>query len=271
MMNSDGRLPFLDLCIVHTSDEIYTTWYTKPTDTGLIMNFHSIAPRKYKRSVIEGLVHRIYRACSKWEAFHESMQRAKCILENNQYPPEFYDDVIARTLEKIVSHTDSTKTSLPSPDKNEGKTYLLSVQYRGRETDNLVRKLKKLPTPVKVILTLRKMNTVMPSLKAAVPMQMRSRVVYKITCPGCESSYVGQTVRHLRTRIAEHRNSKSVVGSHFKSCINSELTFDDVSVLCSTTRNDQFLLTLEAICIEEEKPNLNTREEWMSRILTLRF
>ena len=67
------------------------------------MNYHSIGPRTYKRSVIEGLIHRIYRASSKWEAFHESMQKAKCISENNQYPPEFYDDMIVRTLEKIVS------------------------------------------------------------------------------------------------------------------------------------------------------------------------
>ena len=122
------------------------------------------------------------------------MQRAKCILENNQYLPEFCDDKVSRTLERIVSDTDGKKTSLPSPDKIEGKTYLLSVQYRGRDTDNLVQKLQKLSMPVKVILTLRKINTVMPSLKAAVPMQIRSRVVYKITCPGCESSYVGQTL-----------------------------------------------------------------------------
>ena len=58
----EGRLPFLDLCIVHSSNEIYTTWYTKPTDTGLVMNFHAVSPRKYKRAVVQGLVHRIYRA-----------------------------------------------------------------------------------------------------------------------------------------------------------------------------------------------------------------
>ena len=268
---TDGRLPFLDLCIVHTNDDLYTTWYTKPTDTGLVMNFHAIAPRKYKRAVVQGLVYRIYRSCSKWQAFHDSIQRAKVILENNQYPPEFYDNIISMTLEKIVTGSTELPSSPSLPDRTEKKSYLLSVQYRGRDTDNLVRKLSKLSTPVRTVLTLRKMKTVMPSLKPDVPMPMRSRVVYKITCPGCESSYVGQTVRHLRTRIAEHRNVNAAVGAHFRGCINSEITFDDVSVLCSSTRSDQFLLALEAICIEEEKPNLNTRDEWMSRILTLRF
>jgi hypothetical protein len=98
----DGRLPFLDLCIVHTENNLHTTWYTKPTDTGLIMNFHAVAPRRYKRAVVQGFVHRIARACSSWEAFHNSVCRAKQVLERNQYPPEFYDPIIAQTIEKLL-------------------------------------------------------------------------------------------------------------------------------------------------------------------------
>ena len=115
------------------------------------------------------------------------------------------------------------------------------------------------------------MKTVMPSLKPSVPTILRSRVVYKITCPGCESSYVGQTVRHLKTRLAEHRNVNTPVGAHFDDCVGTEPTDDDVKVLCSTTRSDQFLLTLEALCIKENRPNLNTRDEYRSRTLTLRM
>ena len=191
----EGRLPFLDLCIVHAGSEVYTTWYTKPTDTGLVMNFHSLAPRKYKRAVVQGLVHRIYRACSTWEAVVESLERAKAILERNQYPPEMYDPIIATTLEKII--LDSKGSSSPTTQSHReitepGKSYMISVQYRGRDTDNLVRRLSKLPIPIRVVLTLRKIKTALPSLKPPVPLLMRSRLVYKITCPGCESSYVGK-------------------------------------------------------------------------------
>ena len=149
--------------------------------------------------------------------------------------------------------------------------YLLSVQYRGRDTDNLVRRLSKLATPIRTVLTLRKMKTVLPSLKTPVPTLLRSRVVYKITCPGCESSYVGQTVRHLKARLSEHKNINSPVGAHFSGCISTEPIADDVSILCSTTRSDQFLMTLEALCIKEHRPNLNTRDEYRSRTLTLRL
>ena len=46
-------------------------------------------------------------------------------------------------------------------------------------------------------------------------------VVYKINCKDCDASYVGQTGRQLRTRIAEHRNNikyktsnRSVITDH---------------------------------------------------------
>jgi len=50
---------------------------------------------------------------------------------------------------------------------------------------------------------------------------MKSNVVYKICCKDYDASYVGQTGRQLRTRIAEHRNyirwnttTQSVITDH---------------------------------------------------------
>ena len=63
-VEQDGKLPFLDMCIIHINNELHSNRYQKPSDTGLIMNFHALAPKKYKRSVIQGLVYRIYRASS---------------------------------------------------------------------------------------------------------------------------------------------------------------------------------------------------------------
>ena len=54
---ADCSIPFLDLKLIRKGKEIQSTWYTKDTDTGLIMNFHSLAPQKYKRSVVSGFVH----------------------------------------------------------------------------------------------------------------------------------------------------------------------------------------------------------------------
>ena len=106
---NEGRLPFLDLCFVHTGNRVSTTWYTKPTDTGLILNYHAVAPRRYKRAVVQGFVHRIARACSSWENFHESLCRAKTVLEQNQYSPQFFEPIIMqakdRQLDKTIEQT----------------------------------------------------------------------------------------------------------------------------------------------------------------------
>ena len=83
----EGRIPFLDMLIMNDQGRLSSGWYNKPTDTGLILNYHALAPRRYKRSVVSGFVHRIMRACSTWQNFHESLVKAKRVLERNQYPP----------------------------------------------------------------------------------------------------------------------------------------------------------------------------------------
>ena len=94
----EGALPALDSKLINNDGVLSSTWYCKPTDTGLIMNFHALAPMKYKRAAVIGFVHRIYRACSNWQNFHESLERAKSILLKNQYPPSFTEKLIHETL-----------------------------------------------------------------------------------------------------------------------------------------------------------------------------
>ena len=56
------ELSVLDMKIIHDykTGQLSSTWYNKPTDTGLIMNYHALAPKRYKRSVVSRFVHRIY-------------------------------------------------------------------------------------------------------------------------------------------------------------------------------------------------------------------
>ncbi|KMQ83069.1 hypothetical protein RF55_21023 [Lasius niger] len=72
--------------------------------------------------------------------------------------------------------------------------------------------------------------------KDTLPNELRSNVVYKISCKDCNASYVGQTSRLLKTRIAEHRNhinrrttQHSVITDHRLN--NHEFTWDNVEVL----------------------------------------
>ena len=111
------------------------------------------------------------------------------------------------------------------------------VQYRGKSTEQLAQALHKCQAPCSVVMTLRKLKTVTPSLKPPVDKLLKSRVVYKITCPRCDACYVGQTSRHLKTRFSEHKNNSGPVKKHFAQC-DIPLTDECISILRSTIKSE---------------------------------
>ena len=205
--------------IVNSEGTLSSIWYHKPTDTGLIMNFHAMAPKRYKRSVVSGFVHRIYRACSSWQHVHDSLEKAKRVLEQNQYPPEFYDPVIKQTLSNILE-SDVEKEE-QSKERKSSKTFMLLMQYRGKCSEAYARALHQIEAPCQIVFTLRKLKTVMPSLKPPVEKMLKSGVVYQLTCPRCNSCYVGQTSRHIQARFREHISNSGRVKYHLQACQSS--------------------------------------------------
>ena len=60
------------------------------------------------------------------------------------------------------------------------------------------------------------------------------------------------------------------VGKHLREChVKEQTTLEDVEILASTMRSTQFLFTLEALWQKEERPTINTRDEYKSRELTI--
>ena len=268
----------LDLKIINNAGNLTSTWYSKPTDTGLILNYHALAPRRYKKSVVAGFVARIHRACSTWKHFHDSLEKAKVILENNQYPPFFYNPIINEAIDKLMGsedqrmERDNEKNIEEDGSKsgNQPQKKLLFMQYRGKCTEEYAMALRRLQAPCTVVMTTRKINTLLPSLKPPVEKMLRSNVVYKIECPRCQACYVGQTSRHMKTRLSEHKNKNKPVGNHFKLC-RRKLKDCHVEILAQSTRGEAYLLTLEALWIKELRPAINTRDEYKSRTLTIKW
>ena len=235
------------------------------------MNFHALAPKKYKRAVVTGFIYRIYRACSDWKNVHESLETAKGILKMNQYPPDFYEPIIRDTLSRIIS---SESKRDKEKDENTEKPYMIFLEYRGKCSEAYSRDIRRLCTSsavtsvqCKVVFTLRKLKTVLPSIKEPVEKCLRSGLVYKITCSHCEVCYVGKTRRHLQARVKEHLK-KGPVKDHLETCVGG-ITQDSVDILGSTSKGEMHLLTLEALWIREIKPFLNTQDTMRNRDLKL--
>ena len=117
-------------------------------------------------------------------------------------------------------------------------------------------------------MTLVKTKAEISKLKTPVPHMLQNNVVYKITCPGCDASYVGCTTRLLQQRFREHVGSRGLIKNHFDSC-STIPSHDHVKILGKN--KGEKLLSLEALFIHKFKPTLNSKDEYRSRTLTLKF
>ena len=129
---------------------------------------------------------------------------------------------------------------------------LLTMQYRGNPSQLLAAKVR-LISGAQIISTTRKLKTCLPSLKTSFAGELRSKVVYKLTCSECNSTYIDQTVRHLATRVDERCKGDSPVWQHLldgTAALKSEII--------DQTANTHKLLTLEALYICRERPKINT-------------
>ena len=115
-----------------------------------------MAPKRYKRSVNQGFVYWIYRTCSSWEKFHESLIKANDILEWNQYPPNFYEPIISATIEKIVKPCNQKVNNDDANNENSRAKVNLIVRYRGLPTDNFIKQMRRSKALIQLFVTLQK-------------------------------------------------------------------------------------------------------------------
>ena len=85
-------------------------------------------------------------------------------------------------------------------------------------------------------------------------------------CSQCSETYIGETTRHLATRVAEHRGVSARTGKFLCKQPNSnifahylktdhEIVKDDFKILCS---DSQHLKISESLLIHQNKPKLNS-------------
>ena len=94
--------------------------------------------------------------------------------------------------------------------KSEKTPRYFKLPYIGRYSDYTNKKLVKIVENsckenicIKLIFTPFKINTFFSS-KDSVISALKSNLVYNFSCAGCNACYIGETERHLSTRINEH-------------------------------------------------------------------
>ena len=144
-LDSNGNLAFLGLNVnVDSGKKVTCGWYQKPTDTGTILNFRGCALCSIKETLLKG----------RFIGFSEVPQHGK---------------ILTRHWKKIGS--------------NGLKINIRKMQYRGNPSQLLAAKVR-LISGAQIIFTTRKLKTCLTSLKTSFACELRSKVVYKLTCIG---------------------------------------------------------------------------------------
>ena len=176
--------------------------------------------------------------------------------------------VVFETLNKIVEGKKNLELKASEPRNDKRLKYLPPFynSFLAIAEPFLIAKVRQI-SGAQIIFTTSKLKSRLPSLNTFFARELRSKVVFKFTCSGCNSTYVVQTVRHLDTRVDKHRKSDSPVGQHLLEC-NKEVcgTAELNSEITDKTASTHNLLTVEALHIWRE-----IHHEFRSWELTLKI
>ena len=177
------------------------------------------------------------------------------------------DNVIKKYLQNIINKMNTG--SMPVEMSNIETRYfkLPFIGMYSRKTQNKIEKLCKRSrknAKVNLIFTSNKLRQAC-TYNDSYPSVLNSKVVYKFVCANCNASYVGQTHRHLTTRIDEHfgKDKKSHIYQHLMSsadCLNA-CSRDCFSIL-DTARTKHQLRIKESLFISWLKPTLNKQKSY---------
>ena len=100
------------------------------------------------------------------------------------------------------------------------------------------------------------------SVEESVPKYLRSFVVCRVTCSGCNTSYIGETTCHLTMRIEEYleTHSKSQIFKH----LNTKELCDAECFEIIGSATSSYKLKLKGMIHIWEKPSLNKQVKQVS-------
>ena len=125
-------------------------------------------------------------------------------LNKSRYSNKSSDDVDDCSESNEVD--DYNFIQMPVHSIEDKDNFSLFIQYRAKCSEHYARAIHKNQAPCTVIMTLRKLKTVIPSLKPPIDLDFRSDVIYQIECPHCPVRYVNESERHIITIFKEHQN-----------------------------------------------------------------
>ena len=213
------------------------------------------------------MIHRAYYLCSSYALFHREILFLSGYFRNNGFPTHVIDTHVRRFLNKIHSPKPSP-CSVPR-DKFYFRLTFYNDSCHDRVRD-LISTLERFYPQLHFLPSLTNPFTVGSffKFKDALPNDLRSGVVYKFSCGGCDATYIGCTRQRFKARVCQHLGISDRTHSFLLRPVHSEprnhasqcstlLSADQFSIVDQCTNN---LLTLESLYIKQLKPSLNSMQ-----------
>ena len=200
-IESDGKLPFMDVLVHRCDDQLKTSVYRKPTHTGRYLNYSSHHPETNKRSVVSALLSRMKYVTLDDDSRGKEEQRVYDDLLRNDYPRSFVRRV-HRKMKKAMPKDDAEQGNEQPPVKSPESTCCIPyVQGVSEAVSRILR-----PLDIRTVGRANKVKwSLMKGAKDVLPREQQPGAIYALGCQGCPGVYIGETKRTAKQRTKEHR------------------------------------------------------------------
>ena len=200
---------------------------------------------------------------------HKEFEKLTTYFCQNLFPLELVQKVIGKKLSDLFNTTNDPVTTV-ARDILYLSIPFLSFRLNRELKGEILKLTKKFYPQVDLRVRFRNDFTVGSffKYKDMVDTLLRSNVVYEFSCGQGDATYIGETTRHLCTRIAEHRgvsirtgkNLSSPKSNIFKHFVDTGHTIsaENFKIISNCTREN--LKLTESIFIHDRKPNLNNMD-----------
>lgn len=265
--DTKGSFPFLNVEIKIQGNSVDTWVFRKKTFTGVMLNFSAVVPESWKTGLVRCLLHSARKICSSDKLFDQEVNYLQRLFASNGYPRFFFD----RALKKFLSSQSQVGGENDMDSVDADRRYVFGVPFIGKASKEYKNKIadlikEHLQVDIDTYYTSCKVSSFF-SLKSKVPFSLKARVVYKFSClSDSDTSYIGQTKRHLVTRAKEHITPKESNQSEIKNhifgcdkCKNGNLNVNNFRVL-KQCKDEYATRISEALLLKKFSPKLNIQK-----------
>ena len=182
-LSNNDSIPFIGTLITKNGNKLETQVYRKPTNTGLLLHFQSHTDLRYKKCLIETMVHRAKELSSTHQALVDECRHLTSMFHHLGYPSSLVNCFIDKC------DYSSTKDAETKPDE----TLRASIPFKDQVSVNMVKRQmrdlsSKIGIDVQSIYNSKKLEQDLKLKEIKPRIVNQHSVVYCFECDLCDSN-----------------------------------------------------------------------------------